>query len=166
MGQSVLEMAKDLVMAQVQAGRLPPEDMLNALQMTHASLMALKTQEATGGTRTVPVTETVPTPVNWKQSISKRTVACLECGAHFKQLSVKHLRQHGLDARSYRVKYGIPRTQPLSGKDTTARRKQIAQQIRPWEKAPTYLKSQQGKTTKGPAAKKRGTRTRAAATSD
>jgi hypothetical protein len=49
MGQSVLEMAKDLVMAQVQAGRLPPEDMHNALQMTHASLLALKTQEATSG---------------------------------------------------------------------------------------------------------------------
>ena len=46
MGQSVLEMAKDLVMPQVQAGRLPVEDMHNALQMTHANLLALKTQEA------------------------------------------------------------------------------------------------------------------------
>jgi predicted transcriptional regulator len=38
MAQSVLEMAKDLVMAQVQAGALPLEDMQQVLQQTYASL--------------------------------------------------------------------------------------------------------------------------------
>lgn len=42
--------------------------------------------------------------------MTRQTVTCLECGAVFKEL-VRHLRHHSLDAHSYRVKYGIPRTQ-------------------------------------------------------
>jgi len=69
-------------------------------------------------------------------------VTCLECGHVFKQLSIRHLRQHGLDARSYRTKYDIPQSQPLAARDTTARRRQVVQEIRPWEKAPTFRKGQ------------------------
>jgi predicted transcriptional regulator len=139
MAQSVLEMAKELVMAQVQAGALPLEDMQHALRQTYASLAALKTQEEMGGI--IQVGEAVPEPVDWKRSITRHTITCLECGATFKQLSVRHLQNHDLDARSYRVKYGIPRTQPLAAKDTTALRKKIVQQTKPWEKAPTYVKA-------------------------
>ena len=42
MPPSVLEMAKDLVMAQIQAGALPIEDMQYELQKTYASLIELK----------------------------------------------------------------------------------------------------------------------------
>jgi hypothetical protein len=52
---------------------------------------------------------------------------------------------HGLDGRSYRVKYGIPRTQPLAAKETTLKRKEIVQSSRPWEKAPTFMKKQEEK---------------------
>ena len=45
MAQSTLEMAKDLVMAQVQAGALPPEDMYRELQRTYACLAELKAKE-------------------------------------------------------------------------------------------------------------------------
>src|SRR5687767_2848405 len=37
--------------------------------------------------------------------------------------------------------FGIPRTQALSAKATTAMRQHIAQQNRPWENAPTYLQA-------------------------
>jgi hypothetical protein len=40
-------------------------------------------------------------------------------------------------------KYGIPRTQALSAKATTAARKRIAQQIRPWEKAPRFVEARE-----------------------
>jgi predicted transcriptional regulator len=144
MAQSVLEMAKDLVMAYVQAGALPLEDMQQVLQQTYASLAALKTQEETGSA--MQGAEAAPEPVDWKRSMTRHTITCLECGAAFKQLSVRHLRDHDLDARSYRVKYGIPRTQPLAAKDTTAMRKRIVQQTRPWEKAPTYVKAHEAET--------------------
>jgi predicted transcriptional regulator len=77
----------------------------------------------------------------------------LVCGASFKQLSVRHLRNHELDPRSYRQRFGIPRTQPLSAKDTTAMRKKIVQQSRPWEKAPTYVKARKLKANNGAVAK-------------
>jgi len=119
--------------------------MHTALQHTYASLQALKAQEDANGSVAIVISETSPEPVNWKKSITKHVVTCLECGASFKQLSVRHLKEHGLDGRSYREKYSIPRTQPLAAKETTARRKEIVQSSRPWEKAPTYVKAQEEK---------------------
>ena len=174
MGQSILEMAKDLVMAQIQAGTLSPEDMHRELQKTYASLMELKVKEESGAFSTaLPTKQMDDMPVNgeagkeqtnWRRSIKKYTIECLECGASFKQLSVRHLKEHSLDARSYRVKYGIPRVQPLSAKDTTAMRKKIVQQSRPWEKAPTYLKAHTPKVEEEAPGKTARSRKRASVT--
>ena len=48
MPQSILEMAKDLIMTQIQAGQLSPDDTQRALQQTYASLSELKIQEEIG----------------------------------------------------------------------------------------------------------------------
>src|SRR5262249_5989512 len=114
-----------------------------ALQQTYASLQALKAQEDAGGSVAVATRETLPESVNWKKSITKYTVTCLEGGQSLKQLSVRHLKEHGFDGKVYRVKYGIPPTQPLAAKEITSRRKEMVQRSRPWEKAPTYLKAQE-----------------------
>ena len=143
MSHTLLAMAKDLVMAQIEAHRLAPDDMHQALQQTYASLQALKTQEDSHSSVAVATPKTSPEPLNWRKSITKHTVTCLECGASFKQLSVRHLQEHGLDGKAYRIKYGIPRTQPLAAKEITSRRKEIVQRLRPWEKAPTYVKAQE-----------------------
>jgi predicted transcriptional regulator len=160
MAQTLLEMAKDLVMAQIEGHNLSPNEMHQALQQTYASLQALKAQEDANGSVVVGTPETPSKPVNWKQSITKHTVTCLECGASFKQLSVRHLKDHGLDGRSYRIKYGIPRTQLLAAKEMTSKRKEIVQQSRPWEKAPTFLKAQE-KVQKVVAQRKRMVRKKA-----
>jgi predicted transcriptional regulator len=156
MFQSLLDMAKNLVLAQIEAHRLSPDDMHAALQRTYASLQALKTQEDTHGGVAITTPETLPEPVHWRKSITKHAVTCLECGASFKQLWVRHLRDHGLDGRSYRVKYDMPRTQPLAAKEVTSRRKEIVQRIRPWQKAPTFLKAQEKAQKAVVQRKKRG----------
>src|SRR5438128_252229 len=143
MSQTLLEMAKDLVLAQIQTKTLSPGDMHTVLQQTYASLKALQAQEDANGSIAVATPETPPDRVNWRKSITKHTVTCLECHASFKQLSVRHLKEHGLAGRSYRIKHGIPRTQPLAAKETTSRRKEIVQKARPWEKAPTFVKAQE-----------------------
>src|SRR6266851_2523054 len=145
MSQTLLAMAKDLVMAQIEAHRLSPDEMHTALQQTYASLKALQAQEDANGNVAGEAPKTPPAPVHWRKSITKHTVTCLECRASFKQLSVRHLKEHSLDGRSYRGKYKIPRTQPLAAKEITSRRKEIVQRSRPWEKAPTYLKAQEEK---------------------
>jgi len=160
MSQTLLEMAKDLVMAHIEAHRLSPEEMHQALQHTYASLQALKTQEDAHGSGAVVTPETPSKPVNWRKSIAKHVVTCLECGASFKQLSVRHLKEHGLDGKAYRIKYGIPRAQPLAAKETTLKRKEIVQRARPWEKAPTFLKAQE-KAQKAVVQRKRTARKQA-----
>lgn len=144
MPQSILDMAKDLILAQIQAGQLTPDEIQSALRQTFANLMTLKAREVAG---TVQETDPAPGSVDWRKSITRQAVMCLECGMTFKQLSVRHLRIHGLDGRSYRDKYGIPRVQPLSAREVTAKRQQLVRQIRPWEKSP-----------RGRRAQKRGTR--------
>jgi len=142
-------MTKELVLAQIRSGMLSPESMQEALRRVFQNLLELKSREESGA----PVAETPQAPSDWRQSITRYSVTCLECGRTFKQLSYKHLRQHDLDGRSYRTKYGIPRTQPLSARVTTARRRQIMLETKPWERAPAYVK---GQATKAAAAKKAG----------
>jgi predicted transcriptional regulator len=130
MSESLVEMAKELVRELIQSGQLSPGDMQNVLQSTYQSLVELKASEETGSSIVA-----IPGTVDWKKSITRHLVTCLECCQTFKQLSARHLRQHNLDGRSYRAKYGIPRTQPLAARSTTTRRRELAQEIKPWEKA-------------------------------
>ena len=150
MAQTILEMAKDLVMAQIKAGRVSPEELHTRLQKAYTGLLELQAKEEAGGrVMSGHVDGSARPPMDWKKSIRKTTVICLECGATFKQLSARHLSDHNLDPRSYRNKHGIPRTQPLAARDTTAIRKQIVQRSRPWEKAPTFMKSRASKAKVG-----------------
>jgi predicted transcriptional regulator len=136
MAQTLLEMAKDLTRTLVETGKLSAEDMQKVLHKTHATLTALKEQEEMGAAPAVSVAES--SRVDWRKSIRKHAVICLECDLPFKQLSRRHLMMYGLDPRSYRMKYGIPLTQPLAARSTTERRRQVAQATRPWEKTPRY----------------------------
>ncbi len=139
MSQTLLEMAKELVAEQIRVHHLSPDD-ANALF-----------QEGTAP--------------DWKRSITKYAITCLECGNSFRQLSRRHLRVHDLDSRSYRRKYGIPSTQPLSSRQATARRRELARQIRPWEQVasrragaeaePDTTVPKTGRATRGRARAKR-----------
>jgi predicted transcriptional regulator len=131
MAQSILEMTTELTTALIQAGEIPPEKLQDTLQKTYTSLIELQTQGENGAAS--------PAPVDWRKSITKHAVTCLECGATYKQLS-RHLREHQLDVRAYRSKYGIPSSQPLTARSVTAKRKRIAQRVRPWEKTSRYMK--------------------------
>jgi predicted transcriptional regulator len=148
MTQTLLEMTKDLTRSLVETGNLSAEDIQVTLQKIHAALSTLKMQEELGGATTLPVTD--PSARDWRKSITRHAVTCLECGASFKQLSIRHLGIHGLDSRSYRIKYGIPRTQGLAARSTTERRRQVVQKSRPWEKAPAYIKGQARDGTASP----------------
>jgi predicted transcriptional regulator len=142
MSQSLIELAKELTVALIQTGNLPPKDVQETLQKTHTTLTALKAQEESR--IPAPGAPSQSPPGDWRKSITRYAVTCLECGQSFKQLSIRHLRQHGLDARSYRTKYEIPRSQPLAARETSARRRQVVQETRPWEKAPAYRKRHAG----------------------
>jgi hypothetical protein len=77
-------MAKDLVMAQIQAGALPPDEMHKELQKTYASLADLRIKEelgesgggliVRGGEDLSLEGDGVPTASQWKKSIKKYTI--------------------------------------------------------------------------------------------
>lgn len=170
MSQTLLEMTKDLVLAQIQIKQVAPEALTSVLHSTYDTLRNLQTAETSGGNsggEAASETLQAPASVDWKSSITKHSIRCLECSETFKQLSLRHLRIHDLDPRTYRTKYHIPRTQALSARDVTARRRELAQQIRPWELAPSKqsgASKEEGnakaktpaKTTTGRAAAKKG----------
>jgi predicted transcriptional regulator len=153
-------MTKDLVKSQIEHRHISPESLHQALQDTYTTLLSLKVQEdrlESGDVGYAQEVSETPDFVNWKKSITKHAITCLECGQSFKQLSRRHLSQHSLDGRLYRLKYGMPRTQPLSAKATTAKRREVAQAIKPWEQTPRALRA---KEEQAKAAKKTVKRTR------
>lgn len=160
MNKSILEMTKDLVKSQIEHQRLPPEILQQTLQETYANLLSLKAQEErleSGHAGHIQESQKTLAPVDWKKSITKHAITCLECGQAFKQLSLRHLSQHDMNSRSYREKFGIPRIQPLSAKETTARRREIADAIKPWELTSRALQAKEGmaKTAKQTAKRTR-----------
>ncbi|ETW99906.1 MAG: hypothetical protein ETSY1_13270 [Candidatus Entotheonella factor] len=139
MAETLLEMAKALVMAQIEVQYVTPDNLRAALHSTYEALrqlQAIEAEESGARGRGHPAYSSAPDPSDWKKTITKHAIICLECGDSLKQLSRRHLQRHGLDAKAYRRKYGIPRRQPLSARVATARRRQLAKSIRPWEKAP------------------------------
>jgi predicted transcriptional regulator len=124
MAKSLLEMAADIVKSQCQGTAMSTEDVAAALSNTFNSLQALQTMEAQGEVcdSAEPAAAGV-VDVKPEKSILKNKIVCLECGESFKMLSPKHLRSHGLDGRSYRLKYGLPLRQPLCAKSLSDKRK-------------------------------------------
>jgi predicted transcriptional regulator len=144
---SLLQMAKDLTVVQISTGLLSDSEVLPSLKQTFNVLQILQGNEVTqeNGITDLPI---VPfkeelTKIRWKSSIKQSRIICLECGDNFRILGHRHLAAHGLNGSTYKQKYGIPRDTPLSAKKATTKRREIAKAIRPWEKAPAYLKSQQ-----------------------
>jgi predicted transcriptional regulator len=69
-----------------------------------------------------------------KKSIKERSVTCLECGKVFKILSAKHLAMHGLDANTYREKWGLKKGTALTAKALQRDRRNKMKEMRLWER--------------------------------
>ena len=69
-----------------------------------------------------------------KRSIKEKSIVCLECGKTFKVITKKHLILHGLDAVSYRAKWGLKKGTPLTCKELQRARRQKMKDMKLWEK--------------------------------
>jgi predicted transcriptional regulator len=104
MPESLLEMAKALVMVQIETQRVGPETLSQALRTPYQTLCQLQHAEAAGATGIDagdPSRSLLPEAVNWKSRMTKHAAKYLECGATLKQLSRHYLQQHDLYPRSY-----------------------------------------------------------------
>ena len=55
-----------------------------------------------------------------------------ECGRSFRVLTIRHLRTHGLDARTYKEKYGFKKNTPLACKSLIRVRRKKMNDMRLW----------------------------------
>jgi hypothetical protein len=85
MEPSIVELSKELTLVLVQTGNLSAENMQAMLQKIYETLIMLKVQEEATTFVLVPAPSTAA--VDWRKSITRQTVTCLECGQVFKQLS-------------------------------------------------------------------------------
>jgi predicted transcriptional regulator len=131
---NIVEMTADLVHAMIRQRSLSADSLSDSLHRVHGTLLSLALQER------MPDGTPPTAPVDWRQSITRDTVMCIECGKVLKQLGTMHLRRHGLNTRTYRARYGIPRDASLSARELTQRRRQAMKELRPWELSPHYRK--------------------------
>ncbi len=139
MAKTLVEMATDLVEAQINQNEMSGDEVNRALLDVFATLQKMQkmenatakkaptvnsapatakqssTRKNTGKQNSKPVT-------NPMDSIQQDKIICLECGESFKMLSHKHLATHNLTLKQYRIKYGFKARQALCAKDVSERR--------------------------------------------
>jgi predicted transcriptional regulator len=121
-------MAHDLVKAQIAQRHIDADGLNYWLARTHSTLLGLVLTEE------LPcVALPAANPGHWRRSIREDSITCMVCGKGFRQLGNRHLAQHGLDVRTYRERYRIPVSQPLSAKASTRRRSEIMKTGCTWE---------------------------------
>lgn len=121
-----LKQAIELVKAQSSVRVMQEEEIVAMIRALSASLKNLS-EGQTAGTEE----EDAPTPA---RSIREKSITCLECGKSFKLITKKHLAQHGLDADSYRRKWGIKSGVPLVCKSIQRVRRKKMKDMKLWEK--------------------------------
>jgi len=119
MAKSLVEMAADIVSAQINTSEMNTDEISQALNNTFKTLNDLQNVEISGQRMSEQQTTPVMDPA---KSIQKNKIICLECGESFKMLSPKHLRSHDLTLKEYRVKYGFKARQPLCAKALSEKR--------------------------------------------
>lgn len=123
MAKSLVEMAADIVGAQVSRTGLGLDDIVSSLRTVFQALQEVQHQLDDTG----EIEESVSKDP--QSSIQRNHVICLECGKAFKLLSNRHLALHGLTPRAYKQKHGIRMTQALSARTLSARRRKLAKEL-------------------------------------
>jgi predicted transcriptional regulator len=84
-GQTPWRWQRILTYSLLETGKLSAEDMCIALREFYTTLSVLKAQEEAGSSTPVPASPS--TTVDWRKSIIRKTIICLECGKSFKHVN-------------------------------------------------------------------------------
>ena len=123
-----LKLAIQLATAQASVRVMEEEEMVNMIRSLTASLKKMADNT---------VVEEDPEEAlatHPSRSIKEKTITCLECGKVFELITSKHLAQHGLDADTYRHKWGLKPDTPLVCKSLQRTRRKKMKDMKLWEK--------------------------------
>ena len=153
MEKRLLELAVEIVRAQVSLGKMSGEEIEAILIKVYNALYKMQKAEEDQGP--VPVdkesAEAAPGRNETAQAADARTsiqedkVTCLECGAEFRQLTANHLRTHQLTPKEYKRKWGFPLKQSLAARVLTRLRSRSAKKRGLPQKLQQYLEAQRQK---------------------
>ena len=125
--------------AQASVQKMTEDEIMSMLTKLSARLQGIASGEQIEET----VEEKRPA-VDAKKSIKERSITCLECGEIMKVLSKRHLAKHGLDAVSYREKWGFKKGTPLTCKELQRSRRAKMKDMELWKKR-AILREQKAK---------------------
>jgi len=120
--------ALDIVKAQASVRVMAEDEIVAMVRRLSANLRSLAEGEACCDEA---IAEVQSDP---RKSIKEKSISCLECGKTFKILTRKHLATHGLEAASYREKWGLKKDTPLVCKGLQRERRKKMKDMRLWEK--------------------------------
>ena len=136
-----IELAGDIVAAYVSNNPVPVSELPNLIQGVHSAISGLGTGSVLGETGSAADIEK-PTPAQIRKSVRDDGIVSFIDGKGYKTLK-RHLTGHGLDPRSYRERFGLPRDYPMVAPSYAAQRSALAKAIglgRPGARADTAPK--------------------------
>ena len=110
------------------------ETLATGLKALHEKLEAVEEPAEVEAVGNVEEATPAISPADVKKSIKATSIVCLECGKVMKVLGRRHLATHGMDADSYRKKYGIKKNTPLCAKDLVKARREKMKEMKLWER--------------------------------
>lgn len=127
---TLLEMAKDIIVAHASKTEMNKEELLGELAEIHSTLKQLQKVEESPDSSEGPVegpSDEGKTPVlSLKKAFRKDKVICLICGKGMKTLS-RHLKSaHDMSASEYKKQFDIPKKQPLAARNYSESRREMA----------------------------------------
>jgi predicted transcriptional regulator len=111
MSKSLIEIAADIVKAQAAHRAIETDEMQHLMCVAYNTMVKMQRNDG--------LKDDVP---NSLDSIGEKAIKCLECGKSFKQLSYRHLAEHGITAKAYKAKYGLPASKGLVAHKVSAER--------------------------------------------
>lgn len=151
MPKKLLEIAADIVQVQVSNSQLSSEEIMSSLRQIFGALQEVERLETQGSPPEAEKEPEAPAPEQSdpKDSIKADKIICLECGAEMRQLTARHLREHGLSLREYRKKYGFPLKQALSARSLTKQRSKLAKKRGLPENLRKYIDAKKSRKVEG-----------------
>lgn len=122
--------ALELTKAQAAVRVMNEDEMMQMVTKLACKLQAM----ATGEVPTQAPAEETNAGIDPKRSIKEKSIVCCECGKAMKVITKKHLALHGLDAVSYREKFGFKKGTPLTCKELQRARRAKMKDMKLWEK--------------------------------
>ncbi|MCG5248931.1 MucR family transcriptional regulator [Methylorubrum extorquens] len=118
-----ITLAADIVFAYVGKNVLPARELPGLIVSVHAAFAGLSRTPAAIDAADLDIGK--PTIAEIRKSITPDGLISFIDGKSYKTLK-RHLRRHGLDAHSYRARYGLPSNYPTTAPNYSAQRSAVA----------------------------------------